>query len=54
MTPTPEMVSAGGYHLAHPVYLVTRQRPAAMRSFVGFVPLPGGQALPGARYGRVR
>lgn len=54
VTPTPETVSASGYHLAHPVYLVTRQRSAAVRSFVDFVLSPGGQALLGARYGRVR
>lgn len=53
-TPTPETVSASGYHLAHPVYLVTRQRSAAIQSLVDFALSPGGQALLGARYGRVR
>lgn len=54
VAPTPETVSASGYHLAHPVYLVTRQRSAALQSFIDFVLSPGGQALLGARYGRVR
>lgn len=54
VAPTPETVSASGYHLAHPVYLVARQRSAALQSFVDFVLSPGGQALLGARYGRVR
>ncbi len=54
VTPMPETVSTSGYHLAYPVYLATRQRSAAAQSFIDFVLSPGGQALLGEHYGRVR
>ncbi len=55
VAPTPETVRAGAYHLAHPLYLVTRgAADASARAFVDFAVGPAGQSLISQRYGRVR
>ncbi len=54
LLPTPETVRRG-YHLAHPLYLVTRGQPVGpAKAFLDFVLSPAGQSIVGKRYGRVR
>lgn len=54
LSPTPETVRSG-YHLAYPLYLVTRSQPAGpLKAFLDFVLSPAGQSIVGKRYGRVR
>lgn len=54
LLPTPETVR-GGYHLAYPLYLVTRDQPTGLiKAFLDFVLSPAGQSIVGKRYGRVR
>jgi phosphate transport system substrate-binding protein len=55
LTPTPESVSRGEYHLTRE--LVVLSRPGASpqaRAFLDFALSPAGQAIVGRRYGRVR
>jgi phosphate transport system substrate-binding protein len=52
--PAPEAVRSG-YHLAYPLYLVTRDQPAgAIKAFLDFALSPAGQAIVSRRYGRIR
>jgi len=55
LTPTPETVQSGQYHLTRPLVVVTSRQPAGeVRAFLDFALSPAGQAVVGGRYGRVR
>ncbi len=55
LTPTPENVRSGEYHLTRPLVVVTGRQPAGeVRAFLDFALSPAGQAVVGERYGRVR
>ncbi len=52
--PTPATVRSG-YHLAYPLYLVTRGQPTGpAKAFLDFALSPAGQSIVGKRYGQVR
>lgn len=55
LLPTPENVSSGEYHLTRDLVLLTRpDAPAEVGEFVQFALSLQGQAVVGAKYGRVR
>jgi phosphate transport system substrate-binding protein len=55
VTPTPNTVADGTYHLARPLFLVASGEPhGAPRSFVDFVLGTQGQQIVGQGYGQVR
>jgi phosphate transport system substrate-binding protein len=55
LTPTPENVSRGEYHLTRDLILLTRpDAPPEVKAFVRFALSPQGQTVVGANYGRVR
>jgi phosphate transport system substrate-binding protein len=55
VSPTPEDVQSGAYHLTRPLYLLTGQAPAGeVKAFIEFASSPAGQAIVGQRYGRLR
>ncbi|HEY66229.1 MAG TPA: phosphate ABC transporter substrate-binding protein [Caldilineae bacterium] len=55
LQPTPETVADGRYHLARPLYLITRDEPSgAARIFIDFALRPTGQAIVSKRYGPIR
>jgi phosphate transport system substrate-binding protein len=55
VTPSPQSVRQGEYHLLRPLFLITREEPTGeVKSFVDFILSPTGQSIVGRKYGRVK
>jgi phosphate transport system substrate-binding protein len=55
VSPTPEDVQSGAYHLTRTLYLLTGQEPTGeVKAFIEFALSPAGQAVVEQRYGRLR